>query len=43
MNTGEGATIKERAAWSKQLTKKEAAEYSIENIFRTGDCWLPNK
>jgi pectinesterase len=32
-NTGEGADTKNRAAWSKQLTDKEAKEYTIENIF----------
>ena len=41
MNTGEGATTAERASWSKQLKKKEAAEYSLENIFTTTNTWLP--
>lgn len=31
-NTGEGAAIKSRAAWSKQLSDKEAKEYTVENI-----------
>ena len=43
MNTGEGASTKERAAWSKQLTKKEAAEYSVENMFKTTSNWDPYK
>jgi len=43
MNTGEGASTKERAAWSKQLTKKEAAEYTTENIFKVADNWDPSK
>jgi len=32
-NTGSGADIKTRAPWSKQLTDKEAALYTPENIF----------
>jgi pectinesterase len=32
-NTGEGADTKSRAAWSKQLTDKEAKEYTPEIIF----------
>ena len=35
-NTGEGAVTTERAAWSKQLTDKEAAAYTLENIFASG-------
>ena len=32
-NTGEGADTKSRAAWSKQLSDKEAKEYTPEIIF----------
>jgi len=32
-NTGEGADVRNRVAWSKQLSEKEAREYSLENIF----------
>jgi pectinesterase len=32
-NTGEGADIKKRAGWSKQLTDSEAREYTVANIF----------
>ena len=32
-NRGEGAATKNRVGWSHQLTKKEAAEYTFENIF----------
>lgn len=32
-NTGEGAATAVRVAWSKQLTDKEAKEYTLENIF----------
>ena len=32
-NTGEGADTKSRAAWSRQLSDKEAKEYTVENIF----------
>jgi pectinesterase len=30
--TGEGASTAKRVAWSKQLTDKEAKEYTLENI-----------
>lgn len=32
-NTGEGAATKARAPWAKQLSDKEAKEYTLENIF----------
>lgn len=32
-NTGEGANTSERVAWSKQLTKKEAEEVTVDAIF----------
>lgn len=32
-NRGEGAAIQQRVSWSKQLTDKEAKEYTVENIF----------
>jgi pectinesterase len=33
MNTGEGAALSKRVNWSKQLTDKEAKDYSLEHIF----------
>jgi pectinesterase len=39
-NTGPGADVSKRVAWSKQLTKKEAKEYTMKNIF--GD-WIPGQ
>ena len=38
-NTGDGAKTSERAAWSKQLTKKEAAQVTLENVFKTDTSW----
>ena len=32
-NVGEGADTKNRVAWAKQLTDKEAKEYTVQNIF----------
>lgn len=32
-STGEGAAVAKRVAWSKQLSDKEAKEYTLENIF----------
>ena len=40
-NTGEGANASERVAWSKQLTKKEAEEVTVDAIFRTQSDWHP--
>jgi pectinesterase len=34
-NTGEGAEINNRVPWSKQLSDKEAREYTVENVFET--------
>ena len=40
-NTGEGANVSERVAWSKQLTKKEAEAVTVDAIFRTQSDWNP--
>ena len=40
-NTGEGADVRNRVAWSKQLSEKEAREYSLENIFLTENLNAP--
>lgn len=40
-NKGEGAATANRATWSKQLTKKEAAKITIENVFGINDKWIP--
>ena len=42
-NTGEGAELSGRVPWSKQLSLKEASEYSIENVFKGYDGWNPLK
>ena len=41
-NTGEGAATKERAAWSRQITKKQAALVTIDNVFRQDNQWHVN-
>lgn len=41
-NHGEGAATKERAAWTRQLTRKEAAKVTLENVFRQKGSWIPN-
>jgi pectin methylesterase-like acyl-CoA thioesterase len=38
-NTGEGAATDKRAAWSRQLTKKEAKDVTLENVFHRSDDW----
>lgn len=40
-NTGEGANVSERVAWSKQLTKKEAEAVTVDAIFGTQSHWNP--
>ncbi|MEL1240918.1 pectinesterase family protein [Flavobacterium flavipallidum] len=38
-NKGKGAKTNKRVAWSHQLTKEEAAKYSLKNIFPKDDFW----
>ncbi len=40
-NSGEGASKNNRVAWSRQLTKKEAAQITLENVFKQNDGWSP--
>ena len=40
-NSGEGADTKSRVEWSHQLTKKEAQQITIENVFAHQDNWKP--
>ena len=40
-NRGEGANTSKRCAWSKQLTKKEAAKITPAEVFSTSDSWNP--
>ena len=41
-NTGDGADTSKRAAWSRQLTKKEAKEITLEKVFSRNDEWHPS-
>ena len=38
-NKGKGAKTNKRVAWSHQLTKEEAAKYTLKNIFPKDDFW----
>mgnify|MGYP002525587658 CR=1 FL=1 len=38
-NMGEGAATDKRVSWSRQLTKKEAKEITLENVFSRTDNW----
>jgi len=40
-NTGPGAKAGERVSWSKQLTAREAKQYSVKNILVGKDNWQP--
>lgn len=42
-STGPGFVKESRVSWSKQLTKKEAKQYTLKNIFAGTQAWLPNK
>ncbi len=41
-NKGEGSAKGKRVAWSRQLTKKEASQITMENVFKQNDGWLPS-
>lgn len=40
-NTGPGAATSERISWAKILKKREASKYTIKNILKGSDGWLP--
>lgn len=42
-NRGEGADTSKRATWSRQLTKKEVQQITLEQVFNINDTWNPNK
>lgn len=42
-NRGEGADTSKRCAWSKQLTKKEAAKITPAEVFSTSTSWNPTE
>ena len=40
-NTGEGGSTEKRTPWSRQLTKKEAKDITIERVFAQSSSWIP--
>lgn len=40
-NKGPGAAPGKRVTWSRQLTEKEAKQYTLQHIFDNGDFWMP--
>ncbi|MBQ8116331.1 MAG: pectin esterase [Prevotella sp.] len=40
-NRGEGSNTSKRCAWSKQLTKKEAAKITLDEVFTQSTSWIP--
>ncbi|SHL17937.1 pectinesterase family protein [Xylanibacter ruminicola] len=40
-NRGEGAQPKQRVAWSRQLSKAEAAKITLQTVFARNDNWIP--
>ena len=41
-SSGEGGTIQGRVSWSHQLSKEEADQYTMENIFAGSVKWNPS-
>ena len=41
-NRGEGADTKHRVGWSRQLTKKEAEQITLQRVFTRSNTWIPN-
>ncbi len=42
-NTGPGAALEKRVAWSKKLTAEQAARYTIAHVLGGADRWDPAK
>lgn len=42
-NTGPGANPGARVPWSRQLSRREARDYTPENVFARHDGWVPGK
>lgn len=40
-NSGEGSATENRAAWSRQLNKKEAAKITMDEVLRLNNSWNP--
>ena len=40
-NSGEGAATTQRAPWSRQLSKKEAAAITPQRVFKIESQWMP--
>ncbi len=40
-NSGEGASTTQRAPWSRQLSKKEAAAITPQRVFKIESQWMP--
>jgi pectinesterase len=40
-SSGPGGKTSQRVSWSKQLSAKEAKEYTLKNIFAGNASWLP--
>lgn len=40
-NTGAGSNVKERAPWSRQLSKKEASQVTLQSVFGQDCGWIP--
>ena len=42
-NHGEGAATDKRVGWSRQLTKKEAQQITLQQVFSINDVWTIGK
>ena len=41
-NSGEGASTAQRASWTRQLTKSEARQITLDRVFSQEDHWQPD-
>ncbi len=42
-STGPGADASKRVSWSHQLSKEEAAKYTVKSVLAGSDGWDPNE
>jgi pectinesterase len=42
-SAGPGAAMEQRVKWAKQLTREQAAKYTIEAVLGGADHWDPRK
>jgi pectinesterase len=41
-STGPGSAVSNRVSWSRQLSAKQAKQYTLRNIFGGNEGWISN-